>query len=346
MTIFMKNRGTILPQCSNCNRYKNTETSWIPLHMTSQPFVEFAISKWIDSESLSVTVEAASMLYIFPHGRRFCISVQYADHKDQQRKTALRWFNLSDETCPQCAQFLSMNLEPSIASCVTISNPFGREELVDLFKSELQKTKIAVECVDGEQFMFRNQRSAFRLSNFVKKIMAVRFLEDVNALCNQEYRNAANIPGGLWRCTLEFPAIAKYDLVLLPKRRGEEKILCVCLQAAEILKFADLSSGVTFEMTADEYWEDPFVPLKTDKDAETYYVQSVTPIGLQSGRMQVCSLLLTKDESSGECVTAMSYIGLILQIGDSVRAYDLSRIPDVPETIYVYARADSNKRKW
>ena len=284
---------------------------------------------------MDVTVEDAAILYGFQHWRRFCVSVQLINNADQKRKTGLEWFTVTDGMCPDCQHLMSLNMQPCVMSCVALANPSGREDNMKLFREEFKKVEIETRQIDPLHFLFQNQRSAFRMINFVKNLISVRVIEDMDA----EDRRTHSLPSNTWSCTLEFPPIAKDDLVLLPKKDGDEGILCICIKASQTLKFANPASGVVFEMTPEEYWQNPFSPLKTSKDSDIYYVSTVTPVGLQAGRMQVCSLILTTDAAADGAVTATSYMGLILQPGDMVRAYDLRKVPDVADTdLLVYSR--------
>ena len=331
----MASRGTALTQCSNCTRYRDTESNWIALLIGSPQLAQFAIAKWIESKAMDVTVEDATILYGFQHWRRFCVSVQFINNGDRKRKTGLQWFTVTDGMCPDCQQLMRLNVQPCVMSCVALANPSGREDNMKLFREEFKKVEIETKEIDPSHFLFQSQRSAFRMINFVRNMASVRVIEDMDAVSPEE-RHRVGLPSNTWACTLEFPPIAKDDLVLLPRKNG---ILCICLKASQTLKFANPASGVVFEMTPEEYWQNPFTPLKTSKDSDIYYVSTVTPVGLQAGRMQVCSLVLTTDAMAGGAVTATSYMGLILQPGDMVKAYDLRKVPDVPDTdLLVYSR--------
>lgn len=309
----MRSAGIALEQCWNCRRMKSVTGSWQAMQWGSPRFLELCVQHWKGDKQ--VVIQGANLLYSQPHRHKFCLSVRYTD---TENCNTVVWYSVIESICNDCTHFMQSGMFEQQCGIVTISD-CERQSHVDYLLTEITKANFG-ERVSPNQFLFRSKAPACRLVNFIQALLAVRVDEE-------------RVPVGegsgiqfMHNYCIECPKISQHDLVVMPPRYGNDMI-CLCLRSDASLKFWEPLSGRLIEMSASEYWNDPFEPVKTKDDAEEFCIASITPVGVPCGRYQNCILNLINKSDNGYMLHTYSHFNVTARVGDCVRCYNLGRYP-------------------
>lgn len=131
---------------------------------------------------------------------------------------------------------------------------------------------------------------------------------------------------------VELSPVCKDDLVCLPRKLahslGNISQLVITTRVGNSLHVLDPNTMQTADISSSVYWRAPFMSLTSSKNLVEYYVLDVEPLGPSKGKHVLADVHVARMSDFGRndnAFIARSHLGALLNPGDTVLGYDLSR---------------------
>lgn len=131
---------------------------------------------------------------------------------------------------------------------------------------------------------------------------------------------------------VELSPVCKDDIVCLPRKLahslGNITQLVIVTRVGNSLHVLDPNTLKTADISSNVYWRVPFTSLASMKNMIEYYVLDVEPLGPVRGKNVLADVHVARMSDFGRNDTAFiarSHLGGLLNPGDTVMGYDLSR---------------------
>ncbi|KLO19407.1 NMD3-domain-containing protein [Schizopora paradoxa] len=334
--------------CRNCERFLSPPSSWQIAEPESRELLAICLKKLKGLNK--VRLIDAGFIWTEPHSKR--LKVKLTIQKEVFTSTILQQvfqveYLVQHGQCPDCTKLAAKNTWKALVQ-VRQKVPHKRtflflEQLI--LKHGAQKETISVKEVrDGLDFFYSQRSHAIRMVEFLAGVVPVRSKSSEQLLSSDTHSNTANYK---FTYSVEITPICKDDLVCLPPKlaRSLSNIapLTICTRVGNSLHVLDPATLQSVDLSAQVYWRTPFEALATVTDLVEFTVLDVEPSGPVKGKFVLADAQVAlngafrssaanddgmdfeEDGAVDQIYHTRTHLGAILQPGDNVLGYHLSR---------------------
>ncbi|ORX82038.1 NMD3-domain-containing protein [Basidiobolus meristosporus CBS 931.73] len=356
--------------CRNCERYHQPPNLWVSCQLESRELLALCLKKLKGLNK--VRLVDAGFIWTEPHSRR--IKVKLTIQKEVFASTILQQifeveFVVSTQQCEECTRVAAQNTWKAtvqVRQKVNHKRTFMYLEQLILKHNAHKDTINIKEVRDGLDFFYAQRSHAVKMVEFLSAVTPVRSKTSEQLISSDIHSGTSNYK---FTYSVEIVPVCKDDLVCLPvklaRSLGNIQPLVLCTRIGNSIHVLDPNTLESADITNSVYWRNPFDSLGTVKDMVEYYVLDVEVLGVVRGKHVLADVMVARSSDYGKNDTtffARSHLGGILNMGDTVMGYDLTRanfnnndfdslnrnaLPDVILVKKSYPnRKKKNKRQW
>jgi len=189
----------------------------------------------------------------------------------------------------------------------------------------------------GIDFYYAKQQDSRKLVDFIIQALPCKYQYSQQLVSHDTHNNTYDYKHTY---CVDIAPITKDALVILPKKVaqgfGNMSQLAVCLRVTNVIVLIDPANLQMTEVTAINYWREPFEILCQPKQLAEYYVLEVEPIedlkrGTGHGHVSIKHALadvwVVRSNQVGQAdvapICCRTHLGHLLNPGDLVLGYDL-----------------------
>ncbi|VDK20440.1 unnamed protein product, partial [Anisakis simplex] len=297
-----------LTKCKFCERYLLPPNGWFHADLESKELMSLALKK-IKSTLAKVRLTDASFVWTEPHSKR--IKVKLTIQKEILSGSILQQsfiveFVVLNQMCDECRQAEAKDFW---RACVQIRQKcdfkktlFYLEQLILKHGTHVNTTAVKP-MATGIDFFYAKLQDARKLVDLVTAILPCKYryaqaIEMTMELVTHDSKN--NTFDYKHTFCVDIVPICKDNIVCLPKKvaqsLGNMSELVVCLRISNLITLIDPSTLQLAELTATQYWREPFEALCQPKQLSEYYVLDVEELydlkrGVGHGRVSTKHVL-------------------------------------------------------
>ncbi|KAL7418842.1 ribosome-binding protein [Cryptotrichosporon argae] len=331
--------------CRGCERFLSPPQTWTAAQPESRELLAICLKK-IARPLMKVRLIDASFVWTEPHSRR--IKLKITVQKEVLANTVLQQtfvLTLVVQTgqCPQCTRLAAKNTwkaSVQVRQKVTHKRTFLFLEQIILKHNAHKDTISITEKRDGLDFFYTERNMAIKMVEFLASVVPVRTKGSEQLISSDTHNGTSNYK---FTYSVEIVPICKDDLVCIPrplaKSWGNISPLTICSRVGNSIHLLDPVTLQQTDVTSPVYWRAPFESLATVSDLVEFVVLDIEPVGAARGRHVLADAQVTRasgtggggggdDEGMGGSdgiFHARTHLGAILQPGDTVLGYDLTR---------------------
>ncbi|RWS27812.1 60S ribosomal export protein NMD3-like protein, partial [Leptotrombidium deliense] len=221
----------------------------------------------------------------------------------------------------------------------------------------LIKHKATAKCVnikashEGVDFFFDKKDDARKLVDFLQTVVPCRYVPSQQLISHDCHNNTYNYKHAF---SVEIVPICKDDIMCLPSALaaslGNIGPLCICLRVTNYVYLIDPCTLKVAELSGQNYWRYPFRILANCKQLTEYTVMNIEFVAdceaphvfPRSDKHVLADVWLVKSSELGiteEQVHTKTHLGHLLNVGDSVLAFDLANANLNEENFEKYERS-------
>ncbi|CAO3591254.1 unnamed protein product [Absidia cylindrospora] len=357
--------------CKSCERYLQPPGMWVAAALESRELLSICLKKL---KGLSkVRLLDAGFIWTEPHSRR--IKVKLTIQKEVFANTVLQQifdveFVVAGQQCDECTRMAAQNTWKAVVQVrqkVEHKRTFLYLEQLILKHNAHKDTTNIKETKDGIDFYYGHRAHAIKMVEFLASVVPMKYKTSERLISTDIHTSTSKFK---FTYSAEIVPICRDDLVVLPKKlansMGGISQLLLCTRISNSIHLTDLNTLNTCEVSQNTYWRTPFIPLARNKSLIEYYVLDVEPLDTVRGKYVLADIHVARSADFGrndDEYIARSHLGGILNSGDTVMGYDLTRsnfnndeydklkLQNMPDVILVRksypARRKKNKqREW
>uniref|UniRef100_A0A915AB21 60S ribosomal export protein NMD3 n=1 Tax=Parascaris univalens TaxID=6257 RepID=A0A915AB21_PARUN len=331
-----------LINCKFCRRFLMPPNGWLHAPLESKELLSLALRK-LKPTMTKVRLTDASFIWTEPHSKR--IKVKLTIQKEIMSGAVLQQtfvveFIIQNQICEDCRR---VEAKDYWRACVQVRQRcdfkktlFYLEQLVLKHAAHVNTTGVKP-VASGIDFYYAKQQDARKLVDFLLSVLPCKY-RYAQELVTHDPRN--NTYDYKHTFCVDIVPICKDSVICLPKRiaqsLGNMSQLVVCLRVSNVITLIDPSTLQMADVTASQYWRDPFEALCQSKQLTEFYVLDVEEIGdlkRSAGHGHVSAKHLLADvwvvrsnqvgENDAQTVCCRTHLGHLLKPGDLVLGFDI-----------------------
>ncbi|CAO3616970.1 unnamed protein product [Cunninghamella blakesleeana] len=319
--------------CKNCERYLQPPGIWVVAALESRELLTLCLKKLKGLNK--VRLVDAGFIWTEPHSRR--IKVKLTIQKEVFTNTILQQifeveFVVSTQQCDECTRLAAQNTWKAVVQVrqkVEHKRTFLYLEQLILKHNAHKDTTNIKETKDGIDFYYGQRAHAIKMVEFLAAVVPLKYKTSEQLISTDIHTSTSNYK---FTYSVEIVPICREDLVVLPKKlansMGGVSQLVLCTRISNSIHLLDYNTLHTTDIAHNVYWRSPFLPLASSKALVEYYVLDVEPLGPTNGKHVLADIHVARMQDVGrndDQYIARSHLGAILNPGDTVLGYDLSR---------------------
>ncbi|ORZ16518.1 NMD3 family-domain-containing protein [Absidia repens] len=319
--------------CKNCERYLQPPGIWVTASLESRELLTLCLKKLKGLNK--VRLVDAGFIWTEPHSRR--IKVKLTIQKEVFANTILQQifeveYVVSGQQCDECTRMAAQNTWKAVVQVrqkVEHKRTFLYLEQLILKHNAHKDTTNIKETKDGIDFYYGQRGHAVKMVEFLAAVVPLKYKTSEQLISTDIHASTSNYK---FTYSVEIVPVCRDDLVALPKKlansMGGFSQLLLCNRISNSIHLVDTNNLQTCEVAHSIYWRMPFLPLASSKSLIEYYVLDVEPLGPVRGKNVLADVHVARMTDFGrndDEYIARSHLGAILNPGDTVLGYDLSR---------------------
>ncbi|RKP23511.1 NMD3 family-domain-containing protein [Syncephalis pseudoplumigaleata] len=319
--------------CRDCERYLQPPTHWIKAELESRELLTLCLKKLRGLNK--VRLIDASFIWTEPHSKR--VKVKLTVQKEVFAAAILQQifeveYIVSYQQCEDCTKVAAQNTWKAtvqVRQKVPHKRTFLYLEQLILKHNAHRDTVNIKEAKDGLDFFYAQRGHAIKMCEFLGAVVPTRSKTSEQLISTDVHTSTSNYK---FTYSVEIAPICKDDLICLPSKLarslGNISQLVLCTRVGTSLQLIDANSLQGTDVTSQVYWRTPFTSLASAGDMCEYYVHDVELLGPTRGKYALADVQVARTSDFGRNDTvffARSHLGNILNPGDHVLGYDLTR---------------------
>ncbi|KAI8579630.1 hypothetical protein K450DRAFT_188212 [Umbelopsis ramanniana AG] len=319
--------------CRNCERYLQPPQIWVKAELESRELLALCLKKLKGLGK--VRLVDAGFIWTEPHSRR--VRVKLTIQKEVFANTILQQifeveYVVSYQQCEECTRLAAQNTWKAIVQVrqkVEHKRTFLYLEQLILKHNAYKDTTNIKEVRDGIDFYYGQRGHAVKMLEFLSAVVPIKYKTSEQLISTDIHSGSSNYK---FTYSVELSPVCKDDIVCLPRKLahslGNITQLVIVTRVGNSLHVLDPNSLQTADISSNVYWRVPFTSLASMKNMIEYYVLDVEPLGPVRGKNVLADVHVARMSDFGRNDTAFiarSHLGGLLNPGDSVMGYDLSR---------------------
>lgn len=316
--------------CKDCRRVLVPPNQWVLAERESGELLALLLKR-LDLGAPELQISDAQFLWTEPHSRRtrVRVSVKKAEGGLVLSQSFDVEYTETTQQCPQCAKSHTHN--KWVANVQIRQHVPHKRTILALEQAMLQHgAQKAVSSIkesrEGLDLHFAFVQDARRLVQFVQAHAPARLTKSSQLVGSDTHTGKATYK---FVFSLELAPLCRGDVVVLPQRLAQKKggaarlLLCYRLNAS--LHFVDPNSCRTTQVSAKEYWADPFGALIAHRSfpfAE-FLVLCIEPTGVVEDRFVLADATVCRMDDMAEQILVRTHLGGVLKDGDTAVGVDL-----------------------
>ncbi|ORX58312.1 NMD3-domain-containing protein [Hesseltinella vesiculosa] len=319
--------------CRGCERYLQPPGIWVPAQLESKELLTLCLKKLKGLNK--VRLVDAGFIWTEPHSKR--IKVKLTIQKEVFANTVLQQifqveFIVSSQQCDECTRLAAQNTwkaSVQVRQKVEHKRTFLYLEQLILKHNAHKDTTNIKETKDGIDFYYGQRAHAIKMVEFLAAVVPIKYKTSEQLISTDIHTSTSNYK---FTYSVEIAPVCRDDLVVLPKKLanslGSLSQLLVCTRISNSIHLLDINSLQSGDLSHSVYWRSPFPSLASSKAMIEYYVLDVEPLGPVNGKHVLADVHVARMSDFGRNDTqfiARSHMGSLLNPGDTVMGYDLTR---------------------
>ncbi|KAF7732354.1 hypothetical protein EC973_005250 [Apophysomyces ossiformis] len=319
--------------CRNCERYLQPPGIWVVAQLESRELLTLCLKKLKGLNK--VRLVDAGFIWTEPHSRR--IKVKLTIQKEVFASTILQQifeveYVVSYQQCDECTRLAAQNTWKAVVQVrqkVEHKRTFLFLEQLILKHNAHKDTTNIKETKDGIDFYFGQRAHAIKMVEFLSAVVPTKYKTSEQLISTDLHTAVSNYK---FTYSVEIAPVCKDDLVCIPKKLanslGNISQLLLCTRISNSIHLLDVNTMNHGDISANVYWRVPFYSLASVKSMVEFYVLDVEPLGPVKGKHVLADIHVARAADFGrndDVYIVRSHLGSILNPGDTVMGYDLSR---------------------
>ncbi|VDM37846.1 unnamed protein product [Toxocara canis] len=331
-----------LTSCKFCGRFLLPPNGWVHAQPESKELLSLALKK-LKPTMTKVRLTDASFIWTEPHSKR--IKVKLTIQKEVLsgailQQTFVVEFVVQNQICDDCRRAEAKDFWRACVQvrqrCDFKKTLFYLEQLVLKHGAHINTTGVKP-VATGIDFYYAKQQDARKLVDFILSVLPCKYHYAQELVTHDPKNNTYDYKHTF--CVDVVP-ICKDNVICLPKRiaqsLGNMSQLVVCLRVSNVVTLIDPSTLQIADITATQYWRDPFEALCQSKQLVEFYVLDVEEVddlkrsvghGHVSTKHRLADAWVVRSnqvgESSAQTVCCRTHLGHLLKPGDLVLGFDI-----------------------
>ncbi|CAM0140809.1 unnamed protein product [Umbelopsis sp. WA50703] len=311
--------------CRNCERYLQPPQIWVKAELESRELLALCLKKLKGLGK--VRLVDAGFIWTEPHSRR--VRVKLTIQKEQIFEVE---YVVSYQQCDECTRLAAQNTWKAIVQVrqkVEHKRTFLYLEQLILKHNAFKDTTNIKEVRDGIDFYYGQRGHAVKMLEFLGAVVPIKYKTSEQLISTDIHSGSSNYK---FTYSVEISPVCKDDLVCLPRKLaqslGNITQLVLCSRVGNSIHVLDPNTLQTAEISSNVYWRAPFFSLAASKNMVEYYVLDVETLGPVRGKNVLADVHVARMSDFGRNDTAFiarSHLGALLNPGDTVMGYDLTR---------------------
>ena len=330
----------IILWCRTCGRYQ--KPPWIVAALESRELLSLCLKK-IRGMSKDVKLVDADFIYTEPHSRRLKVKVTVQKEMFQgailQQQFVVEYV-VQNLQCSDCQKSYTDHVWAAVLQVrqkVKHKRTFLWLEQLLIKHSVCAKTMGIKEISGGLDFYWGTTSQCQSMVHFLRGVVPIRTTESRKLISEDLTSNTKKFKYTFYA---EMVPISRTDLVVLPKKLartlGGVNELMLCTKVTSSLHLVDVTSLRVVELSAHQFFRDPFVSVMTHgqlimfdvlnvvKEDANKYRSGRAESNEQNHKSQLCEVHIARASDFVEFHVA-SHLGNVLNPGDTVMGYDLTQ---------------------
>ncbi|KAI9251565.1 NMD3 family-domain-containing protein [Sporodiniella umbellata] len=319
--------------CRNCERYLQPPGIWVAAQLESRELLTLCLKKLKGLNK--VRLVDAGFIWTEPHSKR--IKVKLTIQKEVFANTILQQifeveFVVSGQQCEECTRLAAQNTWKAVVQLrqkVEHKRTFLFLEQLILKHNAHKDTTNIKEAKDGIDFYYAHRNQAIKMVEFLNAIVPMKYKTSEQLISKDIHTSTTNYK---FTYSTEIVPVCRDDLVCIPKKLainfGNINRLLICTRISNSIHLLDVNTLATADVSTTQYYRQAFYPLASAKSMIEFYVLDVEPLGPVDGKRVLCDVHVARTTDFGrndEQFITRSHLGALLNPGDTVMGYDLTR---------------------
>ncbi|KAG0164902.1 hypothetical protein DFQ28_003534 [Apophysomyces sp. BC1034] len=319
--------------CRNCERYLQPPGIWVMAQLESRELLTLCLKKLKGLNK--VRLVDAGFIWTEPHSRR--IKMKLTIQKEVFANTILQQifeveYIVSYQQCDECTRLAAQNTWRAVVQVrqkVEHKRTFLFLEQLILKHNAHKDTSNIKETKDGIDFYYGQRGHAIKMVEFLSAVCPTKYKTSEQLISTDLHTSVSNYK---FTYSVEIAPICKDDLVCIPKKlansMGSISQLLLCTRISNSIHLLDVGTLNHGDISTSVFWRAPFLSLASVRTMVEFYVLDVEPLGPVKGKHVLADVHVARAADFGrndDVYIVRSHLGSILNPGDTVMGYDLSR---------------------
>lgn len=359
--------------CKGCARFLQPPKNWVACELESKELLAICIKRL---KGLSkVRLVDAGFRWTEPHSRR--IHVRLVVQKEVFNNAILQQefvveFVVEHQQCDRCKRDAADLDQWQAVVQARQKVPHKRtflylEQLI--LKHNAHEDVLGIKThPDGLDFYFLTKSQALKFLSFLHQVVPVKHKASDHLVSHDANSNVYRYK---YSFSAEIVPLCKDDLLCLPPKicaaLGGIGPLVVVSRVSQGLTVVDPNTMASAELSAIQFWKNPFPVLMNSKQTTEFVVLDIEPTGDESGKYAMADATVARSSDYGnndKTYLIRTHLGRFLHPGDLTLGYDIStavyndaileghkaKSLDFPDVVLVkktYSKQDrAKRRKW
>jgi len=329
--------------CKFCDRYLQPPQQWIQAALESRELMALCLKKLKNLPKVKLI--DASFLWTEPHSKRLKVKLTIQGEVVGGailQQTFVVEYTVAYQMCPDCHR---VEAKDHWNCLVQVRQKTRQRKTLFFLEQLLIKYNATKECVgikshhEGLDFFFGTESKGRSLVDFLQSMIPCKYGHSKKLISHDANSNTYNYK---YTFSVDVVPVCKDNVVCLPKQLahnlGGISQIVVVHKVAQVLHLIDPNTCQFIDINATSYYKAPFLPLNSFKELVEYTVINIEPIlskdrntftgqGKVSAKHVLADCWVTKTSElgmdDGDGLHCRTFLGAILNIGDSVLGLDL-----------------------
>uniref|UniRef100_A0A1A9VUQ4 60S ribosomal export protein NMD3 n=1 Tax=Glossina austeni TaxID=7395 RepID=A0A1A9VUQ4_GLOAU len=332
-------KHAVLQYCRKCERYLQPPGEWIKASLNSPELMTLCLKKVRGLKDLKVS--CADFLWTEPHSKRIKIDLKVYFETGEYaglKQGVIIEYTVQYHMCPECHRVEAKDYWRCVVQvrqhAENLKTYFYLEQMI--LKHRAHDHTLGIKPMHGGlDFYFSNEQNARKFVNFLEATVPIKITFS-KRLIKHDHNNNVHYYKYTW--SVEIAPLSRDSLVCLTKKLrhqlGAMPAICLVHKVTSCAHLIDPLTGQKAELSANHFFRSPFEAICNPRQLVEYIVMDIELI--RSSRQQdalhsqrVFDIWLIKATQVGineHAVHTRTYLGYLLNVGDSVMAYSLKDI--------------------
>jgi nonsense-mediated mRNA decay protein 3 len=335
-------KQAVLYFCRNCERYLQPPTEWVQCTLESRELLALCIKKLKGLKDVKLV--DAGFVWTEPHSKR--IKVKLTVHGEVLGGTVLQQvfvveYTVQNQMCNDCHRTEAKDFWTCIVQvrqkAINKKTLFYLEQMILKHKAHGDTLGIKTAPM-GLDFYFAAENHARKMCDFIGAVLPIKLSTSKKLISHDIHSNSYNYK---YTYMIDIVPISKGSLVCLNKKMQQQmggiSPICLVQQVATAVHLIDPYSAQMAEVSNLAYWRNPFESILNPNQMIEYVVMDIDIIpqgsrknfpgqGPVSQKHVTADVWLVKAHELGmseATIHTRTHLGHLLNVGDSVMAFDL-----------------------